>query len=143
MYSLPAPEARSPKSRYSHIGAPSEGSMETSVLIFPNSWRLPAHLSLWLRHPITVSIITWSRPPCVSVFLPLLLRIQSLESGATLTQYGASQVALVVNLPANAGDKRIGSSWVRKIPWRRKWQPTPLLLPGESHEQRSQEGHSP
>ena len=26
---------------------------------------------------------------------------------------------------------------VRKIPWRRKWQPTPVFLPGESHEQRS------
>ena len=25
----------------------------------------------------------------------------------------------------------------RKIPWRRKWQPTPLCLPGESHGQRS------
>ena len=24
--------------------------------------------------------------------------------------------------------------WVRKIPWRRKWQPTPVFLPGESHE---------
>ena len=23
--------------------------------------------------------------------------------------------------------------WVRKIPWRRKWQPTPVLLPEESH----------
>ena len=23
--------------------------------------------------------------------------------------------------------------WVGKIPWRRKWQPTPVLLPGESH----------
>ena len=27
--------------------------------------------------------------------------------------------------------------WVRKIPWRRKWQPTPAFLPGESHGQRS------
>ena len=27
--------------------------------------------------------------------------------------------------------------WVRKIPWRRKWQPTPVFLPGESHGQRS------
>jgi len=24
---------------------------------------------------------------------------------------------------------------VRKIPWRRKWQPTPVFLPGESHEE--------
>ena len=27
--------------------------------------------------------------------------------------------------------------WVQKIPWRRKWQPTPGFLPGESHGQRS------
>ena len=27
--------------------------------------------------------------------------------------------------------------WVRKIPWNRKWQPTPVLLPGKFHEQRS------
>ena len=48
-------------------------------------------------------------------------------------------VALVVKiLPANAGDTRRGfSSWVGKIPWRRKWQPTPVFLPGESHGQRS------
>ena len=33
--------------------------------------------------------------------------------------------------------------WLRKIPWRRKWQPTPVLLPGESHGQRSLLGNSP
>ena len=27
--------------------------------------------------------------------------------------------------------------WVRKMPWRRKWQPTPVFLPGESQGQRS------
>ena len=27
--------------------------------------------------------------------------------------------------------------WVRKIPWSKKWQPTPVFLPGESHGQRS------
>jgi len=30
--------------------------------------------------------------------------------------------------------------WVGKIPWRRKWQPTPVSLPGESHGQRSLAG---
>ena len=34
-------------------------------------------------------------------------------------------------------------SWVGKIPWRRAWQPTPVLLPGESHGQRSLVGYSP
>ena len=33
--------------------------------------------------------------------------------------------------------------WVRKTPWRRTQQPTPILLPGESRGQRSQAGHSP
>ena len=27
--------------------------------------------------------------------------------------------------------------WVRKIPWRKEWQPTPVFLPREFHEQRS------
>ena len=34
-------------------------------------------------------------------------------------------------------------SWVGKIPWRRKWQPMPVFLPGESHGQRSLAGYSP
>ena len=33
--------------------------------------------------------------------------------------------------------------WVGKIPWRRKWQPTPVLLPWKSHGQRSLVGYSP
>ena len=34
-------------------------------------------------------------------------------------------------------------SWIRKIPWRRKWQLTPVLLPGKSHGQRSLAGYIP
>ena len=33
--------------------------------------------------------------------------------------------------------------WVRKIPWRRAWQPTPVLLPGESQGQWSLVGYGP
>ena len=33
--------------------------------------------------------------------------------------------------------------WVRNLPWQRKWQPTRVFLPGESHGQRSLEGYSP
>ena len=33
--------------------------------------------------------------------------------------------------------------WVRKIPWRRKWQSTPVFLPGKFHGQRSLAGYSP
>ena len=34
-------------------------------------------------------------------------------------------------------------TWVRKIPWRRKWRPTPVFLPGEFHRQGSPAGYSP
>ena len=33
--------------------------------------------------------------------------------------------------------------WVRKIPWRRKWQPTLVFLPGNFLGQRSSAGYSP
>ena len=36
----------------------------------------------------------------------------------------------------NAGRSGL-NPWVGKIPWRRKWQPTPVFLPGESQGQRS------
>ena len=40
--------------------------------------------------------------------------------------------------------KRCGfNSWVRKIFWRRQWHPTPVLLPGKSHGQRSLVGCRP
>ena len=40
---------------------------------------------------------------------------------------------VVKNLPANADVRDMGSvPWVGKIPWRRKWQSTPVFLPGES-----------
>ena len=41
-------------------------------------------------------------------------------------------------------NKRHGfDSWVRKIPWKRAWQPTPVCLPGKSQGQRSLVGYSP
>jgi len=52
---------------------------------------------------------------------------------------------VVKNLPANAGDimRHRFDPWVRKITWRRAWQPAQVFLPGESHGQRSLEGYSP
>ena len=33
--------------------------------------------------------------------------------------------------------RHVFDPWVGKIPWRRKWQPSPAFLPGKSHGQRS------
>ena len=40
--------------------------------------------------------------------------------------------------------KRCGfNPWVEEIPWSRKWQPTPVFLPGKFHGQSRLEGYSP
>ena len=49
--------------------------------------------------------------------------------------------SVVENPPFSAGC--LVDGWVGKILWRRKWQPTPVFLPGESHGQRSLAGYSP
>ena len=52
---------------------------------------------------------------------------------------------VVLGFPAGTGDKELVcqcrrhkryqyNPWVSKIPWRRAWQPIPVLLPGESHD---------
>ena len=52
---------------------------------------------------------------------------------------GASLVAhMLKNLPAMQETRF--DPWVGKIPWRRKWQPTSVFLPGESYGLRSLEG---
>ena len=49
--------------------------------------------------------------------------------------------AVVKNLPANAGDVGLIPGSGRSP--ERKWQPTPLCLPGKFHGQRSLAGYSP
>ena len=59
-------------------------------------------------------------------------------------QLVASPMArLVKNLPAMQEMEISFNSWVVKFPWRRKWQPTPVFLPGVSHGQRHLVGYSP
>ena len=54
----------------------------------------------------------------------------------TLSLWASLVAQRVKSLACNAGD--LGSiPWVRKSPWRREWQPTPVFLPGESHGQSS------
>ena len=61
-----------------------------------------------------------------------------------ICHYGFPGGSVVKNLPASLPARRLRCDpWVRKIPWRGKWQPTPIFLPGKSHGQRSLAGYSP
>ena len=64
--------------------------------------------------------------------------VMILFGGLSISFTGSSLVAQSVkNLPV------VQETWVRKIPCRRKWQPTPVFLLGEPHGQRSLAGYSP
>ena len=43
----------------------------------------------------------------------------------------------------SAMQETVFQPWVGKIPWRKKWQPTPVFLPGKSHGRRSLIGYCP
>ena len=58
-----------------------------------------------------------------------------------LNTKGFHSGSAVKDLPGNAG--HVGSTRVRKIPCRRKQQPTPVFLPRKFHRQRSLVGCSP
>ena len=60
------------------------------------------------------------------------------------TVHGVTKL-VVKNPPANAGRRKRPrfDSYIGKIPWRSKWQPTPLFLPGKSHGRGSLVGYSP
>ena len=47
-----------------------------------------------------------------------------------------------IRLQCRRHQRHESDPWVRKIPWRRKWQPTPRFFPGESHGQRSLKNYS-
>ena len=48
---------------------------------------------------------------------------------------------MVKNLPVMQCGRPGFDPWVRKIPWKRKWKPNPVFLPGEYHGQRSLPGY--
>ena len=70
--------------------------------------------------------------------------VNYLKSTHVLSIYNFPGGIVVKNLPINVGDKKVRyHSWVGKISWRRKWQPIPAFLLGQSHGQGSLVGYSP
>ena len=83
-------------------------------------WVLPRHIS-WTSH---------SPPPaCQRLEVDWDHRLG--ESGPRTGRRQANHMALLIKEPACQGRFR-DTGQVRKIPWRRARQPTPVLLPGES-----------
>ena len=65
-----------------------------------------------------------------------------LEISSTTQSDAASLVAQTIKCLSQCGRPRF-DPWIGKIPWRRIWQHTPLLLPGKSHGRRILVVYSP
>ena len=96
--------------------------------------RMYSRLLCWVCRWLSSSCLSTSSPLCVflcSDFL-FLQGCQSYWISATLV------AQMVKNLLCLQWRRYGFDPWVRKVPWRRAWQPIPVFLPGESHGQRLQ-----
>ena len=96
--------------------------------------------------PISTPSNAWGLLPS----LPFLPPRKQTSAGIFSDQAGVIQ-QLIGGLPRGLRGKEYTCQWrrhgydpwVRKIPLRRKWQPTPVFLPGKSHGQRNLADDSP
>ena len=122
------------------------------IFVYPRScwWVSRLFVSLTTRSNAIANVLMYMlwRPytniPVASVFRS---RIAGLKSGCICNCDRWWQISLPrwCNGKESACQcrRRGFDPWVGKIRWRRKWQPTPVLMPGESHGQRSLSGYSP
>ena len=86
------------------------------------------------RHFSCLSLQLALLPPAVQFISHFILRLFSVKVTVGLPWWLCGKEPA----PQRRRQKRRGFDlWVGKIPWRRKWQPTPVFLPGESHEHRN------
>ena len=101
-------------------------SNESTLLMrWPKYWSFSLSISPSNEHPGLVSFrMDWLDLLAVQGTLKSLLQHHS--SKASILWHSAFRKASA----GVAGD--LNSIWFGKLPWRRKWQPTPMFLPGES-----------
>ena len=79
----------------------------------------------------------------MQTWLKVSLRFSSILLDSNYTMFWASLVAQTIMHVCLQRGRPGFDPWVRKIPWRRKWQPIPVVLHGEFHGLRSLVGYSP
>ena len=95
-------------------------------------------LTFYTKHIFSFSIFIL----CVAHLFPYC--IAKIYLKLCIILWGLPRGSVVKNQPANVGDAGDGGfdPWVGKTPWRRKWQPSPIFLPGKYLGQRSLAGYS-
>ena len=122
---------------------------------WPVVWKLPwvgpsEDANLYISFPVWWQLWKWYQlcvpystpkqlPSCGYSPIPCLMHTEILRG---IDARGASLVLSGKESTCQCRSCRF-TPWVRKIPWIRKWQSTPVFLPGKSNAQRSLVGSSP
>ena len=94
----------------------------------------------------------WKEWSIFTLKFPCPLSLKIIPARLSSSQLTANVVLGVTSspgFPAGSAAKNLPAKqepqdpWVKKIPWRSTWQPTPIFSPGESHGQRSLVGYRP
>ena len=114
----------------------------TCLVIIP--WLLPTLSSLW-EGPTLNPVPAWTQPSSQSRLLGNGWINRTSVAVRRLNIYLNLKLPWWISYKESACQcMRHGfNPWVQKIPRRRKWQPTPVLLPEKSHRQRNWVGYSP
>ena len=109
------------------------------VWISTRKWKLPkSHLHVLLDYKeIDLREVSFCELPGSAE------AVWPLQSGSHLSLKTYLLIGLSGKQSAYQCRRRGFDPWVRKIVWRRKWQPILVFLPGKSHGQRSLAGYSP
>ena len=80
--------------------------------------------------------VVWMQVLCCRVSKSYFSKVHIQRNQSTYTE--SNRDNLLMGFPGGSVSKESTSNtgldpWVRKIPWRRKWQLTPVFLPGNSH----------
>ena len=87
-----------------------------------------------LQRPTTVIYVDMPAFPSSS---PSLLEVKYSSCPLTLRSFPGGTRGKEATCQCNRHRRHGFNPWAGKIPWRRKWRPTLVFLPGKSHEQRS------
>ena len=108
------------------------------------------HNNLWIFIRSNYSLVCLSHvndvnPLCTVIGIKCHLRVAYLVISRPLGILGFPDGSAGKESAGNAGNegKRRFYPCIRKIPWRRTWQPSPVFLPGKSYGQRSLIVYSP
>ena len=142
-----------------------EGSRNSSIWRVPQTLIWGDHLSfsaffLWvsrsylLQGPLSSDLLELYKLFFSTLSIDIDAKLSSLHFPKNFHEVLISWIYLRKRVPGGASGREPAcqfrrhkrpwfSTWVGKTSWRRAWQPTPLLLPGESHGHRNLVGYSP